>query len=63
MTEQQYINARNISDIKHAENALREICIDNQPRIDKSEFVAVLQTLARWQSDLTDAIEINQDSE
>jgi hypothetical protein len=60
MTEQEYINVRDVSNIMHANAILREICIDNQPNIPRTEFVDVMRKLWDWRDLMFKAIELQR---
>jgi hypothetical protein len=49
MTEQEYINVRNLSNVMHARAILSQICLGNQSTIPQEEFVDVLRKLSSWE--------------
>lgn len=52
MSEQDYINVRDLSNIMHAIEMLRGICAPNQPIIPEMELSAILDKLYQWQEQL-----------
>jgi hypothetical protein len=49
MTEREYINVRNLSDILTAQAALRKVITGNQPIIDEKEYRKVMVMLGKWE--------------
>jgi len=57
MSEQDYINVRDLSNVTHATEMLRQITIANQPNIHGEKFRATYKTLVKWRDALFDAVE------
>ena len=56
MTEQAYIDTRDLSNVMHAQKMLTEITIANQPHIPEQEYRDVLRKVASWQDQLFKAV-------
>jgi len=57
MTEQEYINVRDLSHVLSAEHTLRQICIANQPNIPKEEYKKVVALVSGWTEKMFKQIE------
>lgn len=49
MTEQEYINVRDVTNIANAIHILTDITLANQPAISQDDFSLVIMRLRRWQ--------------
>jgi putative heme iron utilization protein len=58
MTEQDYINVRELSTIKSAKSVLCDIVVANSKVIDQERFTMILQTLYEWENKLHSLVEI-----
>jgi hypothetical protein len=61
MTEQDYINVRDVSNVMHAGTILRDICIENQPNIPREEYHDVVRKVTAWRDLLFEAIHQSRD--
>lgn len=52
LTEQAYIDVRDLSNILNCNAILRDITIENQRSINKSEYQDVLAKLSKWKDAL-----------
>ena len=48
MTEQEYINVRDLSSVMHVNTIMRDICIENQPNIPRDQYIDVLRKISEW---------------
>lgn len=60
MTEQQYINVRDLSNVIGGFRSIASITIANQPNIDLSEYRAVMGLLDKWQSNMFSVTKIDE---
>jgi hypothetical protein len=58
MTEQDYINVRELSTIKSAKAVLCDIVVANSKVIDQERFTMILQTMYEWEQRLHDLINL-----
>lgn len=52
MTEQEYINVRDLSNVLTMEHMIREITIGNQPNIPEKEYIEVAKLVRTWRVSL-----------
>lgn len=57
MKERDFINVRHLSLVLVAEKTLADICIDNQPNINRLEYREVMERIAKWRESLFKAVE------
>lgn len=62
MTEQDYIDVLDLSNVLHAKAMVRDITIANQPNIDKEEYRTVVRILLKWEESLFSAVETSCDA-
>lgn len=62
LTEQAYIDVRDLSNILNADAILRDITVDSQPIIAKDEYQMVMKTLLKWKESLFDKIQADRDA-
>lgn len=55
MTEQEYINVRDLSNVMTIDHAIRDITIENQPNIEKAEYLKVVRTIHKWREKIFEA--------
>lgn len=60
MKEQDYINVTELMNVRVANNCLRDICVANSKAIDKDEYVEVVKTITKWQTQLFSLIDTNK---
>ncbi len=61
MTEQEFINAKDLGVLDSVSSMLSSICVENQPSIDNEEFRDVVAKIAGWQIAIRSTIEIKQE--
>ena len=52
MTEQEYINVRELSSVIDANRILRDICQENSVVIKREDYVTVIRIISDWQDEL-----------
>ena len=56
MTEQEYIDVRNLSSVLSARRELSDVVADNQPAIDADEFKLVSRLLLKFEEALFERV-------
>ena len=56
MTEKEYINVRDLSNVLAADRLLRDVNFEHQPAIPREEYHDVIRKLLRWREALLNSI-------
>lgn len=62
MTEQQYINVRDLSNVLAADELLRDLNIEFQPAVNTREYRDVIRILEKWRTALFEQVQTEMDT-